>query len=154
MKSDELLREQRKSWSLKDWNCAFSDNAEPMTKQEISDAAAWLIKHNYPLPSDCPAKTGSPKSGGCPEFRPACLLTKMCRVARGMAQINGVAKCATCPRTFEISKEFRDDLSRKEFEISGMCQICQDTVSNAPVSEDPCDVCDHKSPENCKECPI
>ncbi len=24
--------------------------------------------------------------------------------------------------------EFRDELSKKEFEISGMCQICQDEV--------------------------
>jgi len=128
MKADELIVDTRTSWSLKEWNCAFSDNMEVMTKQEISDAATWLIKHSYPVPSDCPARAGNPKSGGCPEFRPACLLTKMCRVARGMAQITGVAKCTTCPRTFCVESEFRDDLSRKEFEISGMCQICQDRV--------------------------
>ena len=26
------------------------------------------------------------------------------------------------------AKEFKDDLSRKEFTISGMCQVCQDKV--------------------------
>jgi DNA-directed RNA polymerase subunit RPC12/RpoP len=34
-------------------------------------------------------------------------------------------KCATCGR--EIGT-FRDDDSRKEYSISGMCQKCQDSV--------------------------
>lgn len=41
------LSDKRTTWSLKEW------------------------KHNYPVPSDCPA----------------CLLTKICRVARGMCPI-------------------------------------------------------------------
>ncbi len=36
-------------------------------------------------------------------------------------------KCMTCD---EDAKEFRDDLSRKEYTISGMCQNCQDTTFN------------------------
>lgn len=32
-------------------------------------------------------------------------------------------KCVSCDGP---AKEFRDDLSRKEFTISGMCQKCQD----------------------------
>ncbi len=34
-------------------------------------------------------------------------------------------KCPTCDKDVG---EFRDPLSRKEFEISGMCQKCQDSV--------------------------
>lgn len=34
-------------------------------------------------------------------------------------------KCPTCTQPVG---EFRDDLSRKEFSISGMCQKCQDSV--------------------------
>lgn len=38
--------------------------------------------------------------------------------------------CATCGN--EIGNdEFRDDLSRKEYTISGMCQACQDSVFGA-----------------------
>ena len=34
-------------------------------------------------------------------------------------------RCPIC--AFKINKkDFRDELSRKEFEISGMCQKCQD----------------------------
>ena len=36
--------------------------------------------------------------------------------------------CATCNKTVHPNKEFRDDLSRREFDISGMCQTCQDGV--------------------------
>ena len=33
-----------------------------------------------------------------------------------------------CPTCSEPVEEFRDDLSRQEFKISGMCQKCQDAV--------------------------
>ena len=33
---------------------------------------------------------------------------------------------STCPSSGLTSKDFRDDLSRKEYKISGMCQECQD----------------------------
>lgn len=36
-------------------------------------------------------------------------------------------KCAFCADPIN-QDEFRDDLSRKEFEISGLCQKCQDWV--------------------------
>ena len=32
-------------------------------------------------------------------------------------------RCASC---FEPSGDFRNELSRKEFRISGFCQVCQD----------------------------
>tara|TARA_Y100000310_G_scaffold20311_1_gene19787 strand:+ start:1093 stop:1293 length:201 start_codon:yes stop_codon:yes gene_type:complete len=35
------------------------------------------------------------------------------------------ALCMTCSGE---AKEFKDDLSRKEYTISGMCQTCQDGV--------------------------
>ena len=35
------------------------------------------------------------------------------------------AMCVTCGGE---ASEFRDDLSRREYKISGMCQTCQDSV--------------------------
>ena len=38
-------------------------------------------------------------------------------------------ECVWCNSQFENSyTHFRDDLSRKEYSISGMCQACQDKV--------------------------
>lgn len=34
-------------------------------------------------------------------------------------------KCATCGKD---TKEFRNEISRREYTISGMCQECQDSV--------------------------
>jgi hypothetical protein len=34
-------------------------------------------------------------------------------------------KCPICDKVINQS-EFKDELSRKEFTISGMCQVCQD----------------------------
>ena len=34
-------------------------------------------------------------------------------------------KCPFCGETINMD-DFKDDLSRREFEISGMCQKCQD----------------------------
>lgn len=36
--------------------------------------------------------------------------------------------CVTCGSAKITLADFRDDLSRKEFEISRMCQECQDKV--------------------------
>jgi hypothetical protein len=36
-------------------------------------------------------------------------------------------QCPLCYRSIEMDK-FRDELSKKEFEISGLCQQCQDEV--------------------------
>ncbi len=48
-------------------------------------------------------------------------------------KITGVsqAECEAaeiCPTCRKPIGEFRNDLSRKEYEISGMCQSCQDSV--------------------------
>jgi hypothetical protein len=42
--------------------------------------------------------------------------------------------CATCSSEGNTADTFRDDLSRKEYAISGMCQTCQDDFFG--VSED------------------
>jgi len=42
------------------------------------------------------------------------------------------AKCVTCHKPVG---EFRDDLSRKEHGLSGMCQACQDAVFAPPEEE-------------------
>jgi hypothetical protein len=152
-----IMTEECKTWLLGEWNENFTQGKlPPMTKQEIEDAAEWLIANKYPAPADCPGRSGAPSSCGCPEFRPACLILKVCRLAQGMASITGIARCTTCPRTFNLNTEFRDELSRKEFKISGMCQVCQDSVFVAPVEEepDPCETCHKKRPESCKECQL
>ena len=33
-----------------------------------------------------------------------------------------------CVKCGEFNLEFRDELSRKEYGISGLCQCCQDTI--------------------------
>ena len=35
-------------------------------------------------------------------------------------------KCPFCGKIIDVDNEFKDDLSRREYEISGMCQTCQD----------------------------
>lgn len=35
-------------------------------------------------------------------------------------------KCPLCKTDIHPNKDFRDELSRKEYKISGMCQKCQD----------------------------
>ena len=41
-------------------------------------------------------------------------------------------QCVCCG---EFNLEFRDELSRKEYKISGMCQCCQDSVFNTNNNE-------------------
>lgn len=35
-------------------------------------------------------------------------------------------KCPFCGKKIDVNTEFKDELSKREFEISGMCQSCQD----------------------------
>lgn len=38
-----------------------------------------------------------------------------------------MANCSWCGKEFECSEEeFKDELSEREFKISGLCQDCQD----------------------------
>lgn len=46
--------------------------------------------------------------------------------------------CIQCGKKFsDLKKEFRDDISRKEFGISQLCQQCQDKVFGAQEPEQP-----------------
>ena len=39
-----------------------------------------------------------------------------------------MAVCVFCGKPVDPKKDFRNAISRKEFEISGICQACQDGV--------------------------
>jgi hypothetical protein len=43
-------------------------------------------------------------------------------------------QCVACGKRAD---RFRDELSAKEYDISGMCQECQDSVFNVPDEELP-----------------
>jgi len=40
---------------------------------------------------------------------------------------NHAGRCATCSKDI-MNEKFKNELSKKEFKISGMCQKCQDSV--------------------------
>ena len=41
---------------------------------------------------------------------------------------NRIVKCPSCGKEFDVTEEFRNEISMREFEISGLCQKCQDSV--------------------------
>lgn len=41
--------------------------------------------------------------------------------------MNNETICPICKKPVDITK-FRDEISKKEYKISGMCQDCQDTT--------------------------
>lgn len=134
--ADRLLtsNKDRTSWTLREWCYYFHDIENPvpsMTTEEIAAATLWLQKKGYPIPTDCPKRPESAfckKDGGCPAFRPVCLTHGICQMARGMCDlVTDVATCPTCKEQFD-SISLRNEESRKEFKISGMCQKCQDEV--------------------------
>ena len=48
--------------------------------------------------------------------------------------------CMCCDSTGNIATSFSDDISRKEYAISGLCQSCQDDVfGSSDEPEDPWD---------------
>ena len=48
----------------------------------------------------------------------------------GVDRVQTISKgeCISCDATGLIASSFSDDLSRKEYSISGMCQSCQDDL--------------------------
>jgi predicted SAM-dependent methyltransferase len=48
----------------------------------------------------------------------------------------GILKEGGCMRCSEPDLNFRDNLSRKEHTISGMCQKCQDDIFKDPDEEE------------------
>ena len=45
--------------------------------------------------------------------------------------------CVSCDAEGIIASSFSDDLSRKEYSISGMCQSCQDDLFGADEDDEP-----------------
>ena len=45
-------------------------------------------------------------------------------------------ECMSCDSTGNIATSFHDDISRKEYAISGLCQSCQDDVFGGSDDED------------------
>ena len=43
-----------------------------------------------------------------------------------MIQNRAEGKCPFCGKEIDVETEFTDELSKKEFAISGLCQSCQD----------------------------
>ena len=41
---------------------------------------------------------------------------------------NNIRTCKSCGRKFDINTEFRDNISLKEYTLSGLCQSCQDQI--------------------------
>lgn len=52
------------------------------------------------------------------------------KVFPGAVEAISEGKCPMCGNPIDDS-EFRDELSRKEYSISGLCQMCQDDVVGA-----------------------
>ena len=40
--------------------------------------------------------------------------------------LKALGSCVFCPRKFDKETEFRDDIARREYSISTVCQRCQD----------------------------
>lgn len=57
-------------------------------------------------------------------------LEKMCMEFYGRSRIESIRNdiCVECGKP---AAEFRDDLSRSEYTISGLCQTCQDKMLEA-----------------------
>lgn len=43
-----------------------------------------------------------------------------------MEKLKAEGKCPFCGKKINVETEFRDEVSKKEFGISGLCQECQD----------------------------
>ena len=54
-------------------------------------------------------------------------LEKLFPAITGVSRVGAVAE-GSCVMCYESANWFRDDLSEKEYTISGMCQPCQDSV--------------------------
>jgi len=44
--------------------------------------------------------------------------------------------CVSCDTTGIVATSFRDDISKKEYSISGMCQSCQDDIFGVGEPDD------------------
>lgn len=62
------------------------------------------------------------------------MLNSLLKASGGHGRDEGV--CVTCGSDEVQPHHFRNALSRKEYQISKMCQKCQDTVFNALESQE------------------
>jgi hypothetical protein len=46
----------------------------------------------------------------------------------GKAKLIEAGQCPFCGEVIEGPEDFRDELSRREYSISGICQACQDRI--------------------------
>lgn len=62
--------------------------------------------------------------------RGGCLVSfdELLKEADRMLKARGAGVCPGCGKVIRTETEFRDNLSRKEYGISGLCQDCQDDV--------------------------
>lgn len=58
------------------------------------------------------------------DFMRKCFPEEMDRKDKGL--------CPFCGKEIDPEKEFKDELSKREFKISGLCQACQDKVFTEP----------------------
>ena len=54
----------------------------------------------------------------------------------GAADLIMSGQCVTCGSGRLRNVDFRDDISKKEYSISGMCQACQDSVFGERSEDD------------------
>ena len=65
------------------------------------------------------------------------LLSEIIFNGKDRATVIKEGKCLTCDEAHDLkATSFRDDISRKEYSISGMCQSCQDDVFGHCEPED------------------
>ena len=65
------------------------------------------------------------------------LLSEIIFNGKDRATVIKEGKCLTCDEAHDLkATSFRDDISRKEYSISGMCQCCQDDVFGVSDEDD------------------
>ena len=70
-------------------------------------------------------------------------------MAINILDFNG--KCPMCGKEIDVSTEFKDKLSIKEYFISGLCQSCQDIAFAPPEDEDEAEVNEEKDEVSLEE---
>ena len=56
------------------------------------------------------------------------------RIALGQKAVERLDK-GTCPICGSTNKTFKDEISKREHGITGLCQVCQDAAFAAPEEE-------------------
>ena len=68
------------------------------------------------------------------------LLSEIIFNGKDRVEVIASGDCLTCDEARDLkATSFRDDISRKEYSISGMCQSCQDDVFGHEGEDEPCE---------------